>query len=189
MKTFIRYFLQGLLTIVPIAITCWVVFKIIFIMTSLFSTFGLIINPILDPFIVLAAVILLIIFIGMLSSSIVLKPLFNFFHHAIERAPIVKTIYSSIKDLVSAFVGSKKRFNKPVLVTTNKTSGIQQLGFITQTNLQELGIKDKVSVYVPHSYAISGMLLIVPVENIKAINASSAEVMKFIVSGGVTDID
>ena len=76
------------------------------------------------------------------------------------------------------------------MVTTNKSSGIQQLGFITHTDLVELGIKnDKVAVYFPHSYAISGILLIVPTENIAPINASSAEMMKFIVSGGVTDID
>lgn len=190
MKTFVRYSLQGLLTLVPLAITLLVIFKIISAVGSLFSEIGLIVNPILDPFIVLAAVVLLIFIVGLLSSSIVFRTLSNLFHMAMERAPLVKTIYSSVKDLISAFVGSKKRFNKPVIVTTNIPSGIQQVGFITQTDLTELGIKGgKVAVYFPHSYAISGVLLIVPSENITPINASSAEIMKFIVSGGVTDID
>ena len=190
MKTFIRYCLQGLLTLVPIAITCWVIFKIISMVGSLFSKIGLIVNPIVDPFIVLAAVVLLIFLIGLLSSSIFFKTLSTIFHNVIEKTPIIKTIYSSVKDLISAFVGSKKRFNKPVLVVTNRSSGVQQIGFITHTDLKELGIKnDKVAVYFPHSYAISGILLIVPTENITPIDASSAEIMKFIVSGGVTDID
>jgi len=91
---------------------------------------------------------------------------------------------------MSAFVGSKKRFNKPVLITINKENNIQQLGFITKEDLSELNIsKDTVAVYVPLSYSISGNLLIVPTDHITVVDASSAEVMKFIVSGGVTDID
>jgi uncharacterized membrane protein len=99
-------------------------------------------------------------------------------------------VYGSIKDFMSAFVGSKKRFNKPVLITINKENNIQQLGFITKEDLSELKIsKGTVAVYVPLSYSISGNLLIVPTDHITVVDASSAEVMKFIVSGGVTDID
>ena len=85
---------------------------------------------------------------------------------------------------------SKKKFNKPVLVTINKENNIQQLGFITHENLIELNLpKDAVAVYVPLSYSLSGNLLIVPSDNITPVDASSAEIMKFVVSGGVTDID
>jgi uncharacterized membrane protein len=107
----------------------------------------------------------------------------------VEKAPLIKTIYSSVKDLMGAFVGSKKRFNKPVLVLTNREAGIYKLGFITQTDLHELGISEMVAVYLPYSYAFSGMLIIVDQKNIRPIDASSADVMKFIISGGVTDID
>ena len=152
--------------------------------------FGVLVSPVVDPFIIIGVALLLIFFMGMLGSSIILKPMFSLFDNALEHTPFVKTIYSSIKDLLSAFVGSKKRFNKPVLVTINKENNIQQLGFITKEDLSEISLqKGNVAVYVPLSYSFSGNLLIVPVDHVSPVNASSTEVMKFIVSGGVTDID
>ena len=190
MKVGLRYFIQGLIITVPVVITAMVVYKIIDFMGSLLRPFGTIVSPLVDPFIVITSSIVLIFFVGLLGSSIILQPLFNFFNHAMEHTPFIKTVYSSIKDLLSAFVGSKKRFNKPVLLTINKENNIQQLGFITQEDLSELHLNSgTVAVYVPLSYSLSGNLLIVPLDHITAVNASSSEVMKFIVSGGVTDID
>src|SRR5205823_2551377 len=107
----------------------------------------------------------------------------------IDRAPLMKVIYSSVKDLISAFVGEKKRFNHPVLVTTERNSLIWRIGFITNDNLTNMGLnKDMVAVYIPFSYSFMGELIIVPIENVKPINASGTNMMKFIVSGGVTEI-
>lgn len=190
MKTILRYFIQGVIITVPVAITVLVIYKLINWIFSLFSVFGTIVSPVVDPFIILAIALGLIMLMGLMGSSIILKPMFNLFDQALESTPFIKTIYSSIKDLLSAFVGSKKRFNRPVLVTINKENNIQQLGFITKEDLTELNLKkDHVAVYVPLSYSFSGNLLIVPSDHITPVDASSAEVMKFIVSGGVTDID
>lgn len=190
MKNILRYFIQGLIITVPVAITFIVIYKVIAWVGSLFTMFGTIVSPVVDPFIILAIALSLILLMGMLGSSIILRPLFNLFDQAMENTPFIKTIYSSIKDLLSAFVGSKKRFNKPVMVTINQENKIQQLGFITKEDLSELNLKkDHVAVYVPLSYSLSGNLLIVPSDHVTPIDASSAEVMKFIVSGGVTDID
>ena len=190
MKNSLRYFVQGLLIVVPVAITLVVILKIFSFFGSLLEDVGLHVNSYIDPFIVIAAVVMFIFIIGFLGSTIFFKPLFTVFESAIEKAPLIKIIYSSIKDFLSAFVGNKKRFDKPVLITTNKESGIQELGFITQTDLQDLTIaKEKVAVYIPLSYAFSGKLLIVPKENITVLNISAGEAMKFIVSGGVSEID
>lgn len=190
MKKILFYFVQGLIITVPVAITAIVLYKVISFVGSVFSIFGTIVSPVVDPFIVIGIALVLIFLMGLLGSTIILRPLFSMFDHGLERMPVVKTIYSSIKDFLSAFVGSKKRFNKPVLVTINKENNIQQLGFITQEDLSELNIaQGTMAVYVPLSYSFSGNLLIVPVDHITHVNASSPEVMKFIVSGGVTDID
>ncbi len=189
MKTLFRYFFQGLLIVVPVAITAVVIYYIGRIVSDWFSKIGFMVHPWLDPVIVLVAVVLFIVLAGFLSTSIIFKPLFSLFDHAMERAPFVKTVYSSMKDLLSAIVGSKKKFDKPVMVT-NKQTGMQQLGFITQEDLSELGIKEgKVAVYLPYSYSFSGMLFIVPREMVTPVEASTAEVMKFILSGGITDLD
>ncbi|MDQ3047579.1 MAG: DUF502 domain-containing protein [Bacteroidota bacterium] len=190
MKQILRYFIQGLIITVPVAITVFVVWKLIAFVGSIFSVFGTIISPVIDPFIVIVFACAIIFTMGLLGSSIILRPMFIMFDNAMEHTPFIKTVYSSIKDLLSAFVGSKKRFNRPVLVTINKENNIQQLGFITQDDLTELNLnKGTVAVYVPLSYSFSGNLLIVPSDHITVVDASSSEVMKFIVSGGVTDID
>ncbi len=190
MTKIVRYFIQGLIITVPVGITAIVVYKVFDWVRSLFSMFGTIVSPVIDPIIILATALILIFLMGLLGSSIVLRPLFSLLDNTLEQTPVVKTVYSSIKDFMSAFVGSKKRFNKPVLVTINKENNIQQLGFITKEDLSELNLsKNCVAVYMPLSYSISGNLLIVPTDHITVVDASSAEVMKFIVSGGVTDID
>ncbi|HEU4716604.1 MAG TPA: DUF502 domain-containing protein, partial [Bacteroidia bacterium] len=108
----------------------------------------------------------------------------------IERIPVIRHIYSPLKDFTSAFIGNKKRFTHPVLVTTNAASNIREIGFVTGEDLSELGIaKEFVAVYIPMSYAISGRLLVVPKENITALDIPASEAMKFIVSGGVSEVD
>jgi uncharacterized membrane protein len=190
MAKIVRYFIQGLIITVPVGVTIIVVYKIIAWVGSLFGVFGTIISPVVDPFIIIFTAILLIFLMGLMGSSIILRPLFSMLDNALDRTPVIKTVYSSIKDLFSAFVGSKKRFNKPVLVTINKENNIQQLGFITQADLSELNLpKGHCAVYVPLSYSFSGNLIIVPADHITIVEASSADVMKFIVSGGVTDFD
>ena len=106
----------------------------------------------------------------------------------LDRLPLIKIIYSSVKDLLSAFVGKKKRFTEAVLVKME--GNVERLGFITQKDLTQLGIsEDKIGVYIPFSYAVTGNLIIVPKENITPIKGSSADIMKFIISGGVTSIE
>ena len=190
MKNAIRYFVQELLLIEPLAVTLVVIVKIISMIGSIFSSMGIIIHPLIDPFIVLAAAILLIVLAGFMGSLLFFKPLFTLLERALDKAPLIKIIYSSIKDFLSAFVGNKKRFNKPVLIDINKENGIQSMGFITQTSLLEMGIKNnKVAVYIPLSYAFSGNLLIVPAENVTPLDLPASEAMKFIVSGGVSEIE
>lgn len=95
-----------------------------------------------------------------------------------------------MKDLMNAFVGKKNQFKQPVLVKLNDDIELERIGFVTKESLIELGIsEDKIAVYVPFSYAISGQVFIVPKKNVTKIKGNSADVMKFIVSGGVTNIE
>jgi uncharacterized membrane protein len=112
------------------------------------------------------------------------------FNRLLNRAPLLKTIYNSIADLLSSFVGKKRSFKRPVLVKLNRDSDIERIGFITNDSLADLGIaKGKIAVYIPLSYSFSGDLFIVPAENVTPIDGKPAEVMKFIVSGGVSDFE
>jgi uncharacterized membrane protein len=182
MKKIINYFLQGLLYIVPISVTLYVVYwtfqKIDGILPFQFPGLGLIV------------IIALITFIGFAGSVIIASPINSFFQRLLRKAPLLKTIYSSMKDLMSTFVGKKKGFNQAVLIKLYENSTIERLGFITNENLSSLGIKGgKILVYLPHSYAFSGQLFVVEKSYITPINKPSSEIMKLIVSGGVTEIE
>jgi uncharacterized membrane protein len=182
MKKFINYFLQGLLYIVPISVTLYVVYwtfiKIDGILPFQFPGLGLI------------AIIALITFIGFAGSIIITSPINAFFQRLLKKAPLLQTIYSSMKDLMRTFVGKKKGFNQAVLIKLYENSTIERIGFITNEDLSSLGIKEgKVLVYLPHSYAFSGQLFVVDRSYITPIDSSSSEIMKLIVSGGVTEIE
>lgn len=190
MKSLVRYFFQGLLILAPISITIYLIVFMVRKIGSWLDLFGITVHPYVDPLIGFVAAMLIIILFGMLGSSIVARPFLLMLERLVEKAPLIKTVYSSVKDMLSAFVGNKRRFNKPVLVLTNKEAGIYKLGFMTQSDLNELGILgNKVAVYLPYSYAFSGMLIIVSAENVTPVSASAADVMKFIISGGVTEIE
>jgi len=182
MKKFINYFLQGLLYIVPITVTLYVVYwtfqKIDGILPFQFPGLGLII------------IIALITFIGFVGSAIIASPINAFFQRFLKRAPLLQTIYSSVKDLMSTFVGKKKGFSQPVLIKLYENSTIERIGFITNEDLSTLQIKEgKVLVYLPHSYAFSGQLFVVDRNYITPVDSSSSEIMKLIISGGVTEIE
>lgn len=126
--------------------------------------------------------------IGWLGKTFITEPIKNWFNKWLEKAPLIKVIYNSAQDLIKAFVGKEKKFTKPVLVKVNTISNLEKIGFITQEDLSDFGILDgKIAVYFPHSYAFSGELFIVPKEHITLIEKKSADVMKFIVSAGISN--
>ena len=88
-----------------------------------------------------------------------------------------------------AFVGKDRKFNIPVLVLVNPVTQLEKLGFLTEQDLGMLELKDKVAVYFPHSYNFSGELFIVPRTQIKVLDLPASEVMKFVVSGGVSGLN
>ncbi len=181
-KRLLRYCLQGLLYIVPMTVTIYVLY---FIFKAIDG-----IIPIDIPGLGFVIIIVVITLVGYLSPIFLNKPFVDFIEHWIEKTPLVKLIYGSVKDLIAAFVDNKKRFSKPVIVKMNKDAEVYKLGFVTQKDLSELGMGPEfVAVYLPHSYNFSGNVFIVPVENVRELNVPSSEVMKFIVSGGVTEVE
>jgi uncharacterized membrane protein len=190
MKTIFRYFAQGLIVLVPVSITGFLLYRGYHWFLDLFSGVRIIINPYIDPFIYLFLVFVFVFLVGIFASNVIARFFIDETGKLLEKIPVIKTIFSPLKDFTSAFFGSNKRFNHPVLVTTNKHTGIREIGFITDEDLSQLGIeKEYVAVYFPMSYTISGRLLIVPRENIQALDVPASEAMKFVVSGGVSDVD
>lgn len=190
MKRLLALFFQGLLYLAPLGITMFVLYKTFVFLDGIFKPFITEYLGVNIPGLSLIIVFLLVALLGFFGQTIIARPIKKLVNHLINKAPLVKVIYSSLRDLLSAFVGKEKKFNQPVLVKVNPISELEKLGFITQHDVSKLGVTgNKVAVYFPHSYNFSGELFIVPAENVKKIDAPPADVMKFIVSGGVANYD
>jgi uncharacterized membrane protein len=180
-RRYLNYFFRGLLFTVPLSLTLYIVIASIQWLDNLI--------PLPLPGLGLMLIIMIITFFGYLGSTLLVRPIFDLLERMIIRLPLANLIYTSLKDLMSAFVGDKRRFTHAVLVTLNKENGIQKLGFITRDDLECIGLPGKVAVYLPHSYNISGNLFVVPKEIVVPIEALGSDVMKFIVSGGIAGLN
>lgn len=181
-RWFLSYFGQGLLYILPIGITILI---LVYIFQRLDTIFDF-----KTPGLGLVTLIGLITFVGILGSLLISSPVFKYFTSLIDKAPIIKMIYNSIKDLLSVFVGNKKKFTEPVLVKLSENFDLEQIGFVTQTDLSEMGIsKGKVSVYIPYSFSFMGNVYIVPAKNVTNLDTKPQDALKFVVSGGISMTD
>ncbi len=181
-KFLLNYFFRGLLLLVPITIIIWALFQ------GLAFLDGLI--PLDVPGLGLLTLLLIVTFAGWLGSTLMFHPIVEIGEELLQRIPFMKTLYGALKDLVAALVGNKRKFQRPVLVRLGEGMDVHRLGFITQDDLSHLGVgPDKVAVYMPHAFNWSGNLMIVPIKNITPLHARAADVMKFVVSGGVSQVD
>ena len=178
MSRLLNYFFQGLVLLAPFAFTLYVCARLF---TTIDGWLGI---PI--PGVGFAATVVLITLFGFLASSFLTRRLMAMLEAMLNRLPFVRLLYSSTRDLLNAFVGEKRRFDKPVLVTPFPGGSARALGFVTQESLAAMGLLEQVTVYLPQSYNFAGSLLIFPTSAVEALDADSADVMAFIVSGGVT---
>lgn len=178
MKRISQYFLQGLLFLIPLFVTVYVIYWV-FIKIDTFLTLPV-------PGLGFIVTLVFITLTGFVASNFLTQRLVHIVDKLFTRLPLVKMIYSSIRDLVNAFVGDRKSFNRPVQLVIDKERNLSVLGFATRESLNSIGIKDSVAVYLPQSYNFAGNLIIAAREQVKPISADPGEVMKLIVSGGVS---
>jgi uncharacterized membrane protein len=188
MKKVFGYFFQGLLLIAPLGLTIYILylsFRFVddILQTAIEGVFGSKI-----PGLGVVVIFLVIPLLGFIGNLIVTDPITNLVERLIRKAPVIEMIYTSLKDFLAAFVGKEKRFNKPVLVKMSKNSNHEKIGFITEDDLTMFNLKDRVAVYFPFSLSFMGELFIVHKEDITPLDMSSAEMMKFVVAGGLAKV-
>ena len=193
MKKIRKFFFQGLLFLAPLGLTVYIIY-LIYIGTHNFLENQIkTLLPFDIPFlnlIILITILLLVTLIGLLGQTFIFRPVQNLIGKTFEKVPIIKFIYTALKDFISAFVGKEKKFTNPALVKVHHLTNLEKLGFITKEDLSVIGIKDrKVAVYFPHSYNFSGELFIVPADQVTPLDLPASDVMKFIVSGGVLELE
>ncbi|MEM7383244.1 MAG: DUF502 domain-containing protein [Bacteroidota bacterium] len=176
----LAYFFRGLLLIVPFALTGYI------ISLAFHWIDGMV--KVNTPGLGIAGLVVFITFLGYLGSTLLVRSILGLVEKLVASIPLISIIYTSFKELTTAFVGNKTQFNKPVLVRLHRQPQVQRLGFVTQQTLGGLHLPESVAVYLPHSYNFSGNLYIVPKDAITPLDVSSTETMKFIISGGITGL-
>lgn len=180
MNRIARYFLNGLLVVTPTAITlyvCWRVFIAVDGWLQLpWHGAGFVVT------------LVLITLAGWLATTFLWDTLFGFIEGAMERVPLVRFLYNALKEVLGAFVGEKKRFDRPVVVRLMPGGHAYAMGFLTRESLETLGMEGMVAVYLPQSYNFAGQVLLFPADQVTPLDSASSDVMAFIVSGGVVEV-
>jgi len=192
-KRLLYYLIKGTLVTVPVA---GAVFLIVWVFASLDNALNLTTHfledehghPLYIPGIGILTVLVILILVGVVFTTFVTEPIRAWLKRTIDKIPLFNTLYSSIKDFTEAFVGDAKKFNEPVLVLVNET-GLKKIGFLTQRDLNKIGLPDEVIVYFPYSYSVAGQVVVVKASNVQRLDMTATDAMKLVVSGGVSGID
>jgi len=188
MKSIVKNFINGILTIVPIILVVYVIYKTFLFLDGLL---GNTLRPYLKddyiPGIGLLSTIILITVLGWMSTKYFSGKIIRLIDILLDKIPVVKTIYSVIKDTVQSFLGEKKSFSKVALVVIPGTE-MRSLGFITSDQVEDFysPLKDHVAVYIPQTFQVAGFTFLIPKEQVEIIDVKPEEAMKFILSGGMT---
>ncbi len=181
MTKIFKYFLQGLLYVVPIAVTVYVLWEVVVLLDGII--------PLDIPGLGILIIFSFVTMIGVIGRHFISEQIVEIIEGYIKRAALVNLIYTAVKDLLKAFVGDQKSFKKPVVVKFTEDTEVRRLGYMTNENFKNLTNKgDLVTVYIPHSYNISGNVYLVPDRYVEPLDIHPSELMKYTVSGGVTQI-
>lgn len=183
MTRVLKYLLQGLLVVAPIGITLYVIYESFIVLDGLI--------PLEIPGLGILIILLGITLIGFVASHLISERISSWLDRQIRKAPLISLIYTAVTDVLNALVGEKRSFKYPVLVQLDDDPAVKRIGFVThrgfgkQAELEE----EYLTVYCPHSYAISGNIYLVAKERVETLDLPAADVMKYVISAGVTRID
>jgi uncharacterized membrane protein len=193
-RILLNYFIKGLLIVVPLGVAAYLIYWAVssidnaLNLSSVFWTNGGKGKSLYIPGLGILNVVILIMVAGILVTNVITEPIKQWFNRWINRLPLFKFLYSSIKDLTEAFVGEEKKFNEPVIVEVNEF-GLKKIGFLVKKDMAAIGLPGEVAVYFPYSYSFAGQVVIISAEKVKPVNMSAADAMKFVISGGVSGLD
>jgi uncharacterized membrane protein len=179
LKKISNYFFQGLIFLAPIGITAYIFYKAFIFIDGLLGL------P--YPGVGFLLTIVGVTLLGFLTSNFLTRSVFQLLDKLLTRMPLVRLLHSSLKDVLTAFVGERRRFDRPVVVEVIPGSGVKAFGFMTRESLENFQLQDHVAVYFPQSFNFAGNVLIYPRAQVTPIQTDSSKLMAFIVSGGITE--
>jgi uncharacterized membrane protein len=189
----LNYFFKGLIIVVPLGAAAYLLFWAVSAVDNALNLSDILWvgkdgKPRYIPGLGILNVVVIIMIAGVLVTNVITDPIKLWLNRWINRLPFFNFLYSSIKDLTEAFVGDEKKFTEAVIVQVNEF-GLKKVGFLVQKDLTKLNLPGEVAVYFPYSYSFAGQVVIVPADKVKPVDKNSADMMKFVISGGVSGLD
>lgn len=192
-----RYFLTGLVAILPLMVTIWVLYQFfLFIDSSL----TVIIRPLIEPLnlplswlwmgkgLTLLAILVLILLVGLFVRNVIGRRLLAWGEALFYRVPIVRRIYPFIRQVSNVLLGQKKMFFQRVVLVEYPRKGVYSLGFVTKEAASEIEKKAKkrlLTVFISTTpNPTSGVIMLFPKKDTIPLEMSVEEGMKLIISGG-----
>jgi uncharacterized membrane protein len=194
MKRITSIFLKGLAAVLPAVITLWALW---WLASTAEKVLGGLLRAALPeswylPGLGVVTGLVVVFAVGVLLHAWFVRALYEFFERQLEKLPLVKTVYGSVKDLLGFFVsGGDATTDQVVVIRFNDGSRqMRVLGFVTRDRFDDLprgvGDDDMVAVYVPMSYQIGGFTVMVTHDCIEAIDMTTEEALRFAVTAGLT---
>ena len=185
-RTILGHVGRGLAVILPLGASLWVLWWAFVLVDEIVPIERLVGREIRG--LGLATVLVAALLVGLLTNEPGVRRIVRKGEGVLLKIPLFKLVYSTFRDCASGLL-VKKRFDRPVLVRIGGGFDAEVIGFVTRENLESLGILGKVAVYFPQAYNIGGNVLLLPSERLTPIDADSALVLSFVVTGGIASAD
>ena len=189
MKYLNQIFFKGLIVVLPITLTFYL---LIWASINIESIFGsglrlLMGHELYIPGLGIVLTIIFIFLIGLLVNNYITGRFFSWLTQSLERIPLFKAIYNPLKDLMALIPGRSSSKDKPqrVVLVQLEHIGVEVMGLVTREDLDELNDTSKVTVYVPFSYMLGGMTLIVPKDKVKKVDMAVDQALKLSVTAWI----
>lgn len=184
--------LTGLITLLPVILTFYLLYW--FVVTAESFLGGVIRSLVSEEFyrpgMGVVAGLIAAFFVGLLMHTIIAQQLLSYIERFVNRLPLVKSVYLSIRDLLDYFSSEKKKDFEQVVAITLGDTGMQVVGLVTQADMTQmpagLNQEDNLLVYIPMSYGIGGFAVLVPRSATRPLNMSMEDAMRFTLTAGVT---
>lgn len=191
MKYINQIFFKGLIVVLPITLTFYLLIWASYKIETLFgSAVELLVGQWLYiPGLGIAVTVIFIFLVGLLVNNYITGRFFKWLSSTLEKVPLIKVIYNPLKDLMALLPGKSSDKNKPQRVVLVPLGNVQTLGLVTREELDELPGSNLISVYVPLSYMLGGITVLIEKDKVKKVDMAVDQALKLSVTAWIKASD
>lgn len=188
MKYLNQLFFKGLIVILPITLTFYLLFHMSVQMETFFGDLlaKIVGKELYVPGLGIITTIAIVILVGFLVNNYFTGRFFHWFNSFLERVPLIKIIYNPLKDLMALIPGgSKGKENQRVVLVPLPGLGLKTLGLVTREELEEINNQELITVYIPLSYMLGGLTVLVPKDSVEKVDMPVDQALKLAVTAWI----